>query len=881
LNPERWQRVDALFQTALASLPEERPALLAEVCASDEALRREVESLLASYGEAGDFIETPAFDAGIKLFAPERDDQMTGRLVGPYRVLREIGRGGMGAVYLALRDDEQYRKHVAVKLIKRGMDSDFIVRRFRNERQILANLDHPNVAKLLDGGVTEDGRPYFVMEYVEGRPVNEYCDAQKLPVEARLELFRQVCSAVHYAHQNLVIHRDIKPSNILVTAEGRPVLLDFGVAKLLGPELSLQTQEHTATVLRLMTPEYASPEQVRGAAITTTSDVYSLGVLLYELLSGQRPYRLKSRSPDEIARAICDEEPERPSDALGKEAFRVPTLVGSFLRRKNPATVGALNALNPKSLRGDLDNIVLMAMRKEPERRYSSVAQFSEDIRRYLEGLPVIARKDTLVYRGGKFVKRHKAGVTVAAIIALILVGGVGGIVWQARAAARAARVAAEERDRERVEAAKAERINAFLQDIFSYAVPGPGRGKSTDVKVVDALDEAGRRIETELNDEPEVKAELHQTIAHTYNALRLFDEAEHHAQAALKLKREIYGEQSFEVGQQLAYVGGVFLVKGDYATASSYYEKALTILRALPQSDDVLLANLLREYAAAQRLSGNVQDSVPLYREALDLFRKHDGDESESVAVVYNDLACVYFDQDEWDEAIVNDERSLAIYRKLPSRSPAMVQTLGVLGAILEEKGEYKRAEALTREALDLRRQALGENHPDVANSLADLGWLAFLQHDYAAAEAEENEALEIYRKHFPEMNMLGAAGPLENLAKMRLQTGQPRRAEPYLREALDIKTRLLPKGNWMVAADEGLLGECLTMQKRYAEAEPLLVESHQSLKASRGDKHGLTQDALKRLVKLYEAWGKPEMAARFRQAALGIDILRDRGTP
>src|SRR4051812_3445504 len=343
LAGERWARVKELFEAAVEIDPSQRAALLAKECDGDSALREEVESLLKSDEQADDFIEQPACAIPLDLFPDNMEELVAGRQFGSYKIIREIGRGGLGAVYLAARADDEYRKEVAIKIIRRGLDTDDIIRRFRNERQILAQLDHPNIARLIDGGTTDDGLPYFVMEYVNGKPITAYCDANALPTTERLTLFRKVCAAMTYAHQNLVIHRDLKPSNILVTQEGEPKLLDFGIAKLLGPGDELFTQ--TIPALRVMTPEYASPEQVKGDRIMTTSDVYSLGVLLYELLTGQRPYRLKTRTPEEISRAITTQEPERPSTAVAKADQ------SKFENRKS------------KILRGDLDNIVLMAMR--------------------------------------------------------------------------------------------------------------------------------------------------------------------------------------------------------------------------------------------------------------------------------------------------------------------------------------------------------------------------------------------------------------------------------------------------------------------------------------------------------------------------------------
>jgi len=370
---ERYARIQELFDATADLTSDERTALLDRQCGNDEALRREVESLLDSDAQSDSFGEQLPFEIPADLFSEPPEEHLAGRRFGQYEVVREIGRGGLGAVYLAIRSDGEYRKEVAIKLIRRGLDTDDILRRFRNERQILAQLDHPNIARLIDGGTSDDGLPYFVMEYVKGEPIGGYCDIYQLNTNQRLDLFRKVCAAITYAHQNLVIHRDLKPSNILVTPEGEPKLLDFGIAKLLSADDEMFTE--TAPGLRAMTPDYASPEQIRGEKITTASDVYSLGVLLYELLSGQKPYRLKNRTREEISRAITEQEPERPSTAAADNQK-------SEIR-------------NQQSLRGDLDNIVLMAIRKEPERRYASAAAMAEDIRRHQDGLPVAARPNT------------------------------------------------------------------------------------------------------------------------------------------------------------------------------------------------------------------------------------------------------------------------------------------------------------------------------------------------------------------------------------------------------------------------------------------------------------------------------------------------------
>jgi serine/threonine protein kinase/tetratricopeptide (TPR) repeat protein len=436
MTPERWAQVKEVLYAVLDLEPEQRPAYLTRVCANEPSLRQEVESFILSHAQVdSDFLKTINPDsAGSDSVEARRS--LVGRLIGPYRIVEEIGVGGMGEVYRAVRADDQYHKEVAIKVVRRGFDTDSGLRRFKAERQILASLDHPNIARLLDSGSTEDNLPYVVMELVEGQAIDEYCDGHNLSLVERLQLFRLVCAAVHYAHQHLVVHRDLKPGNILVTEEGVPKLLDFGIAKLLAPEIFSQSLDRTATLMRVMTPEFASPEQVRGESITTASDVYSLGVVLYRLLTGCSPYRIKSEAPHEIAREICEVDPQKPSTAITCAQEQVNgDEVSGWLPPSVPTREQETRRMR-RRLAGDLDNIILMALRKEPQRRYSSVAQFSEDIRRHLEGLPVVARKDTVGYRAGKFVTRNKVGVAAAALVVVMLTAGVVALVREARIAA-------------------------------------------------------------------------------------------------------------------------------------------------------------------------------------------------------------------------------------------------------------------------------------------------------------------------------------------------------------------------------------------------------------------------------------------------------------
>ena len=463
MTAERWKRVKPLFFEALALPAEERLAFLNQACGADSALRDELLTLLAADEQVHDegFLNRAASDL-LPDLAP--NTAFEGQTIGAYTLLREIGHGGMGTVYLAVRRIP-FKQYVALKLIRGGYDRQEALQRFEMERQILASLNHPNIARLLDGGTTDDDLAYFAMEYIDGERITTYCDTQRLPLPQRLSLFQDVCRAVHYAHQNLVVHRDLKPGNILVTKDGRIKLLDFGVAKLLNPHLSSVQVPITRTLFRMMTPEYASPEQVRGEALTTASDIYALGVLLYELLTGHRPHHITSSSPQEIERIVCEEDPERPSTRVAREetiAYRDGTT-----ENITPAAISRARGTTPDRLRrrlqGDLDNMVLKAMRKEPSRRYASAEQLAADLDRYLAGAPVLARKPTMTYRMQKFVRRHRAGTAMTALLIIVLV--TTGILYAAQVTA--------ERDRAQQAAAQAEQVTDFMISVFQ----GSGSG--------------------------------------------------------------------------------------------------------------------------------------------------------------------------------------------------------------------------------------------------------------------------------------------------------------------------------------------------------------------------------------------------------------------
>jgi len=867
MQPERWRQIEEVFQRALDCAPENRVAILDAACGHDAELRREVESLLASHENSEPTVPS-AFHEALGVLE-HRASQLDGeKRFGPYRILRTIGRGGMGSVYLGARADDAYQKLVAIKVIRLGLDTDEMIPRFRSECQILATLEHPNITRLLDAGTTDDGLPYFVMEYIEGEPIDEYCDARKLNISERLKLFQGVCAAVRYAHQNLVIHRDIKPGNVLVTKEGVPRLLDFGIAKVLAPGVA--PADRTLTSLRPLTLEYASPEQVRGLAITTASDVYSLGVLLYKLLAGHRPYRLATSDVANLERAICDEEPERPSAIVMRE----DTGREEDKARVTPDSVSQTREGTPDRLRrrleGDLDNIVLMALRKELQRRYASAEQFSEDISRHLGNLPVLARPDTPAYRTGKFVARHKAGVAAGALLIATMAAGIAATAWQAR-------VAAAESKRSQIEAAKAQRINSFLQDMLSFSSPAFGSSnpqKNPDAKVSEVVEQAARRADAELQDQPEVLAEMQRTIGGLYYAQGRDDQAEQILRKSLAGYTRLYGADSHETVEAANLLANVLRRKGKDTEAEALFLKDIEIERHAAQQgklDAGTMAHVLGDYGSMLDQKGD-KGAEGYLREALQYASKLSGKDRAYVAMIYNDLGDVAYRRGDLDESERLGRAALDEYRRLPAGNYVeMAGTLSNVGAILIRKGKYSEAEPFVRESLELRRKLLGNAHQDTAMRLFRVSDLLYKKGDYPGAESAARESVEVFNRAFAKpTDGVYFANPLMELGLILDATGRYRDAEVYLRQALEIRTRLLPGGSQLIGTTEGALGECLTMQKRYGAAEPLLLDSYRIMKTTTNEQDQRRIEAAKRLIALYQSWGKPQNASAYG-ASLG----------
>jgi eukaryotic-like serine/threonine-protein kinase len=847
MTPEQYQKVKEIFHAASERQPGTRTEFIVEACAGDDLLLREVESLLDFQSHSENFIENSAFEVGAKLITG--DHEFKGRRVGHYRLIRELGYGGMGAVYLAERADDQFRKQVAIKVVRGGLATEETRRRFLHERQILAGIDHSNIAKLLDGGTTDEGLPYLVMDYVEGVSINGYCDAHELSTTERLRLFREVCSAVQYAHQRLVIHRDIKPANILVTNDGIPKLLDFGIAKLLDPELS-ETAAHTGTEVRLMTPEYASPEQIRGEQITTATDVYSLGVLLYEMLTGRRPYRITSRRPAEIAKAICDQEPEKPSGSIAD--FRIR----NGESKNNPKS----EFPDPKLLRGDLDNIVIKAIQKEPHRRYSSVEQFSEDIRRHLDGLPVIARADTFAYRSGKFIRRHRFGVAAAALVLVIFMAGVAGVVWQARVAAR-------ERDQARLEKAKAERVNSFLQEMLSSADP---LKKGSNVKAADLLADAARRAQLDLGNQPAMQAEVLRTIGNTYSGLGLINEGEPLLLRSLEIHRQLFGSGHRETARTLYDLAQLLRAKGDFDQAEAHFREALAVQRQLAPKGDIETATTLFYFGAVLFQHGKTEESERANREALEMTRIVAGNDHLMAGLALNQSGLLREYSGDLNAAEQLYRQALETFRRGGAQSAEKSLVLMNLATNLTSQKKFNEADGAFQEGLKNSRSLYGEQHPNLAIISTHYARMYFLKGDYGRAEMILRPPLEIMRKSLPAGHP-ESAQTLVTLGIVLVRGGRALEGEPYLREALAIREQALPKGHWTTANVRSMLGECLLVQRRYAEAEPLLKQGYDEISAALGQEHPRTIEAIERLVSFYESGKQPERAASYRALLAG----------
>lgn len=834
MNADAFARLQQLFHDALEQPAEARSAWLAAACGDDLKLRADLEAMLTSVDDD----DTP-WEHGL---APLVDDalraqqmpSMIGRTIGAYQVTRLIGYGGMGAVYEGVRVDDQFTMRVAIKMMRKGADSELAVRRFRYERQILANLRHRNIAGLLDGGVTEDHQPYFVMEYVDGQPITSYCRQHALSVRQRVLLLRQVCTAVQHAHEGLVVHRDLKPGNVHVTADGTVKLLDFGIARLMREPDGMDYLPPTEGNLRAFTPDYASPEQFLGLPAQPASDIYSLGVIACEVLTGHRPFVLDGLLLSEAQARVCMAPAPAPSSLLTDDDAE---LLGTRSLKRAKAL-----------LTGDLDAIVLQALRKEPERRYRTAEQMNADLQRHLEGRPVLAQRDRLSYRVGKFVRRYRAEVAAATTVVLALVAGTVVSVQSARRA-----------DRERDKAAQ---VNEFLQSMLAAANPD---ASGRDVTVQQVLGQAARDLASRRL-APEIESEIRFTLANTYYALGVYDSADVHARRAFQMRRDLYGPNDVRTANVLTVRAAIAEGLGNNTQAESLATSAVAILRSPTPVDGVALASALDNLARVIDQQGRIGEAEGLKRELLTL-RRQGTDSASRAGLVFalTNLAVTLTYRGDLAGAEALQREALEVEASVHGRSSATYADVQRgLASILEDNGNYAAADSLMRELLPNLRRSLGESHTTYLRAVMNGARVRLRLRDFEGAVGLASDVTRQIGAVLPEGDIT-AASTLQVLGAALDSLGRTAEAEAVLLRAWDIRRRTMAADSWLIAAAEATVGAHYLLVGRYADAERLLTRGYEGVVKEHGAAAPNSKIIARRLVLLYQKTGETEKEKRW----------------
>ncbi len=873
--------LDKIFEQAMALKPEARMAFVQRNCANDPNLLEQVIGQLATHVHAW-------WDWNLEAeLSPEAELKPSYESIGSYRVVGIIGEGGMGQVLLAERADKHFKQRVAIKLLRRGVMSQQLQIRLKLERQILATLEHPYIAKLIDGGTTPEGTPYIVMEYVDGVAINIYADHQKLSIEQRLRLFQKVCAAVQCAHQHLIVHRDLKPSNILVTADGTPKLLDFGIAKLLDAHSFTQTVAMTHVDYRLMTPDHASPEQIRGETITTSSDIYVLGVLLYGLLTGRRPFEIKHTRLAELERAICD-NPAIPMEmGLYEVVNKKDKEIIERLCEERSTTLAKLR----RDLRGDLSAIVMTALRKEPQRRYSSVEQLSADIERYLSDQPVLARKDTWLYRTRKLVQRNAAASVLGSIVALSLF-----------AFAITTYIQSKHIEREQV---RAEQVSKFMIDLFQQADPSHSRGN--EIKVREILDVGAKHILNDLSDHPDVQASLLSAMGDVYRGLGLYDESRLLLEAALQKHIQLEDVSQPEIADIERLLGDILIKQGNYTAAEPLLQHSLTLNRKLFASNSIEVAKSLTELAFLRQSQQQMDKALTLYQEALTILSKHGDIAQAQTALVLADLGAFYILKGQYSEAEPFLQRALQLSRiahgndypevafnmqnlavlltlegKLKEAKPVFEESLGMYkkifgpehpetieatvnyGDFLRKLPELNTAEQVLRSAIVLQEKVRGKNHPYVGYAHQRLGLVLLDKHALAEAQKEFEYSLDVYKASLPPDHVYVGTSQL-CLALVSLEQERFTDAASEIQVALPILQRSLVSGNQLVSLANAIYGATLISQHQYAAGEPLLLDNYKIVLKVHSANDPTVLELKKWIERSFNEQNKPEAAAKY----------------
>lgn len=835
-----WKRIRALFEKAVELTSAERAALLDAECIGEPELRRDVEMMLAAdaraqaddnaVGEAApDLLNALSDDAR----ARERD-ALIGLKLGPWRLLREIGRGGMGAVYLAERDDGEYLQQAAIKLVRPGWDVGELLQRFRGERQILASLNHPNIARLLDGGVSTDGKPYLVLEYVQGSEIGRYSNQHRLDIEARLRLFLTVCDAVTHAHRRLIVHRDLKPSNILVDEAGQVKLLDFGIAKLIQPNAGI-----TASAARMFTPEYAAPEQVRGDAVTTGVDVYALGLLLFDLLTGRRPYGATASTPAAYEQAILTQEPQKPSRAANEGDAEADAHAAA--RNLDPAHLSA-------RLRGDLDAIVLKALRKEPDQRYASVAAIADDVHRYLDREPVAARRGNLRYRATRFLQRHALSTGLAGIAVLSLIAGLGVALWQAEQA--------------RAEASKSRAALDFMTGLFTLADPVAAQGEKVTAR--ELLETGSQRIREQLLDQPAARAELLGAMGDAYRGLGLYAEA-------LPILEEAAVDADDPAAVQLSHAIALHQL-GRYNDAIAELQTLREAQSHKHPRDIDFIAKIDLRIAVAFVSMNRLEEAGKIFDDVLKMQRaRHGEDDRQTQETMLRYASWMVLRGRSHEARPLTAAVVAALRAQHPRDNEFFARALGAHSMVVSNTGPYVEAEALRREELALNTQIYGEDHPYTLSSRSDLATVLFAQRRF-------DEALPLFegvlrsRREQLDLETPAVSLALNHVASTLVALGRADEARPYAEEALRIRLKLFGENHRNTAIALRTLGKVEFETGHLEQAELIFLRAIASMEAALGATSSTLVGPLNDLARLRLARGAPEPDCACAQRAFDI---------
>ncbi|MGH8265671.1 MAG: tetratricopeptide repeat protein [Steroidobacteraceae bacterium] len=886
--------LDQVVRHAATLTPQEQLVYVTRCLRTDDSLYREAVQRLRSMGTGELLADSLADSPGDFADWPEDEDR-SGQSLGAYRLVRRLGIGGMGAVYLAERNDQQFSQQVAIKLVRQGHVSKDVRSRLKSERQILATLDHPNIARLLDGGTTGEGIPYIVMEYVDGLPIDVYCDQKRLGLTQRLRLFRTVCSAVHAAHQNLIVHRDLKPTNILVTDDGVPKLLDFGIAKILDVRQSHHTMALTRADLRVLTPDHASPEQVRGHPVTTASDTYVLGVLLYELLSGRRPFNVRGIKIQDLERVICDESPTPPGAALFPD---------SAIDQEAAARRGTTVAKLKRVLRDDLGSILLMALRKEPERRYSSVEQMSADIGRYLDGQPIIARRDTWGYRTAKLIRRHSIAAAALGIVFLLTVGFAITMYVQAQRIAAERDAANTQRARADSEKLRAEQVSSFLTNLFEIADPEKNRGNVVSAREI--LDAGAERLNRELATQPETQAILLATVGNVYGSLGLYDKGMSVLRQAVDVQRRLYSGDNIELARSYLALGALEVSARQLPEADRDLQLALNMAQRLAGGESADVAAALYQIVRVRRDQEQNEAAIKLAHRALDIYQRIGQPDNPAVADLWNALGTIYSKRSEWQAAEAALRRAIEVDRRVRGADhPDLAPNLAVLARVLHNEGRMDEAREAFKEAIAIQQRVLGAEHPQSLGTMS--AYADFLRKigDLAEAERVARDSLAIAARargprSFDSANIrmglaltLYEAGKLADaeteqrqtcgdfqqllppdhviqghcdvaLGRLLIDSGRAREGEVLARAAVAIFDKTLAPDDRHLARAHSVLGYSLLAQHRLAEAESELRDSYATIARGFGADGKDSVRARQWIDRLYTQLGRPADARK-----------------